>query len=280
MKSGTHASKLTQMKWLVVIFLVFSAAHPAWSIESRKAEKPLKIRKPASSQTKTKKPADKKASLGRQNFLKAAPKKDAEEPVKKIPASPREEMSSKGSPAILTTGDLASYDALPSARKKLIEGALATARQVAGKPYKFGGATPQDGFDCSGAMYYVLGIAGLKPPRTSAEQFMYIRDSGNLHRVADSVQSLEDASMSYLQPGDLLFWSGTYAPSDGRSVDVTHVAMFLGREKNGGKPVMINATDGRTYHGRKANGYGVYDFYLPKPHSKSKLVGYGSPPGL
>ena len=43
---------------------------------------------------------------------------------------------------------------------------------------------------------------------------------------------------------------------------------------------MINATDGRSYRGTKANGYGVYDFKVPAAEAKAKLVGYGTPPGM
>ena len=43
---------------------------------------------------------------------------------------------------------------------------------------------------------------------------------------------------------------------------------------------MINASDGRSYRGKKGNGYGVYDFRVPKADLKSRLVGYGTPPGL
>ena len=43
---------------------------------------------------------------------------------------------------------------------------------------------------------------------------------------------------------------------------------------------MINATDGRSYRGTKANGYGVYDFKMPAEDAKAKLVGYGTPPGM
>ncbi len=81
-------------------------------------------------------------------------------------------------------------------------------------------------------------------------------------------------------PGDLLFWS-TDPPADhAKSVNIAHVAMYLGREKKDGLQIMANATDGRSYRGTKANGYGVYDFRLSREGSKSKLVGYGPPPGI
>ena len=56
--------------------------------------------------------------------------------------------------------------------------------------------------------------------------------------------------------------------------------MFLGYESKDDRPVMINSTDGRSYRGVKANGYGVYDFRLPAAGSKISFIGYGTPPGI
>lgn len=64
------------------------------------------------------------------------------------------------------------------------------------------------------------------------------------------------------------------------SININHVAMYLGREKSDGLQIMIPSTDGRSYRGSVANGYGVHDFRVPRQESKSKLVGYGTPPGI
>ena len=92
--------------------------------------------------------------------------------------------------------------------------------------------------------------------------------------------ALDHLALKKLQPGDLLFWGGTYAPGDDRKVNITHVALYLGHEKSDGRAVMINATDGRSYRGVKANGYGVYDFQLPRAGSRAVFMGYGTPPGI
>ena len=63
-------------------------------------------------------------------------------------------------------------------------------------------------------------------------------------------------------------------------MSITHVAIFLGFEKTDGRAVMINATEGRSYRGKKGNGFGVYDFRVPSKGGKSRMVGYGTPPGL
>ena len=188
---------------------------------------------------------------------------------------------SHGRPALVTTAELEEFQQLSEERKKLIGIAISVAADSPWLPYKYGGADPKEGgFDCSGAMYFVMGKFGLQPPRTSAAQFLWLEKNDRLHKVPATATELEDASLDALQPGDLLFWSGTYQPTDGRSVNITHVAMYLGTEKKGGRAVMINATDGRSYRGKPANGYGVYDFRLPRKGSKSKLVGYGTPPGI
>lgn len=223
---------------------------------------------------------------------KAEKKPVAGGPKEKKPATeaPKTELPTEGSsagksphgrPALIATTDLLDFETLPEDRRKLIEGAITVARESPWLPYKFGGSSPAEGgFDCSGAMYFAMGKAGLKPPRTSADQYLWLKESNRLHEVPEGVQSIDHPGMTALKPGDLLFWSGTYAPTDGRVANITHVAMYLGREKKDKRPVMINATDGRSYRGTQANGYGVYDFYLPKAGGKSKFVGYGTPLGI
>ncbi len=73
-----------------------------------------------------------------------------------------------------------------------------------GRPYRYGGATPE-GFDCSGLVQYVFGQASVVLPRSSREQ----SDIGRrIH-------------LDRAQPGDLLFYSFT-----GKRID--HVAIYLG----------------------------------------------------
>ena len=182
---------------------------------------------------------------------------------------------------LLETSDLKGFDELAEPRRKLIEAALEAGKEVAGMPYKYGGNGPEDGgFDCSGAINYVLRKAGMKPPRTSADQYLWVKESSKLHLIANAAENTDDASFSELKPGDLVFWTGTYEPTDSRLVSITHVAIFLGFEKTDGRAVMINATEGRSYRGKKGNGFGVYDFRVPSKGGKSRMVGYGTPPGL
>jgi cell wall-associated NlpC family hydrolase len=129
-------------------------------------------------------------------------------------------------------------------------------------------------------MYYVLTQCGLNPPRTAARQYLWLREHQQLRRVAADARATDDPSLSDLRPGDLLFWATGDPADDAASAKITHVAMYLGRETMDGLQIMINATDGRSYRGTKANGYGVYDFKMPTKDATAKLVGYGTPPGL
>jgi peptidoglycan DL-endopeptidase CwlO len=181
-------------------------------------------------------------------------------------------------PARIDSGELTGFAQLPDARRKLLETALAVAWDSPWLPYLAGGADPEDGgFDCSGAMYFILRKAGLEPPRSSAAQMEWLAKSGGFHAVAAEAGNLSHPSLAGLQPGDLLFWA---VGGPGGALRVHHVAMYLGLEKKDGRPVMIGSTDGRSYRGQKSNGYGVQDFKVPAKESASRLVGYGRPPGL
>ena len=182
---------------------------------------------------------------------------------------------------MIETSELRGFDELPEGRRKLIEAALKAGGEEAGMPYKYGGnGAESGGFDCSGAMYHVLRKADLKPPRTSSDQYLWVREHSRLHPVSLGAVDTEHGSFSNLKPGDLVFWSGTYEPTDGRLTKITHVALFLGHERKDGRAVMVNATNGRTYRGAKVDGYGVCDFRVPGKGGKSRMVGYGAPPGL
>lgn len=197
------------------------------------------------------------------------------------PAEASEEKSKHGRPATIETEQLVEFDTLPDDRKTLVRGAIMVAKESPWLPYQFGGSSPKDGgFDCSGAMYYVMRKAGLEPPRTSADQYLWLKENNRLIEISQTVRKLDHPDMKKLVPGDLLFWGGTYTPVDGRTVNITHVAMYLGHEKSDKRAVMINATDGRSYRGTQANGYGVYDFRLPREGTKTVFMGYGTPPGI
>lgn len=180
-------------------------------------------------------------------------------------------------PAEIVMGELKEAAALDEPRRRVIEVALDILEKCDWLPYVEGGDDPSaGGFDCSGAVYHVLRKCGLEPPRSSARQYDWLKSGGRLHEVPAGAKDAEDASLAHLRPGDLLFW----AVDEKSGPRIHHVAIYLGKERKDGRPVMINATDGRSYRGKQANGYGVYDFRVPKAGSRSRLVGYGTPPGI
>ena len=129
-------------------------------------------------------------------------------------------------------------------------------------------------------MFFVLRSLNYEIPRTSSDQYLWLLKTKTITKVSSKTTSLKDPIFKKLKPGDLVFWSGTYTPTDSRKTKITHVGMYLGTEKSDGRPVMICATKGRSYRGISCDGYGVYDFKLPSASSKSKLVAFGSPPAV
>jgi hypothetical protein len=138
--------------------------------------------------------------------------------------------------------------------------------------------------DCSGFIYYVLNAAGYKDvPRDSAGQYEWVRKSSNFHSVLS--RSGGSFELNDLKPGDLMFWSGTYKVD--RDIPITHVMIYLGKEKSSDKPVMVGSTDGRSYGGIRRYGVSVFDFKMPtgqpnkeEPGLTAKFEGYASIPGL
>ena len=82
---------------------------------------------------------------------------------------------------------------------------IALAKSLLGTPYKKGGTTKK-GFDCSGYVYYILKTMGYSPNRTAADQY----------KMGSYV------SKKNLQPGDLVFFAGTYKSG------ISHVGIYLG----------------------------------------------------
>ncbi len=82
---------------------------------------------------------------------------------------------------------------------------MRVAHRSIGIRYKWGGETPQEGFDCSGLMQYAYKRSGIRIPRTAAQQ----RDASR--RI----------SRSQLRPGDMIFFK------TGRNSN--HVGIYAGR---------------------------------------------------
>lgn len=178
--------------------------------------------------------------------------------------------------ATILTSDLVDFDKQSKEVRKLIETLLElTTKNLT---YKYGSADPKEGgMDCSGTMYYALRKEGFKDvPRVANMQYRWIWEQGRFHAVVSS--NPKTFELARLQPGDMLFWSGTYDVD--RDPPVTHSMIFLGFLKKDGRPVMVGASDGRTFEGKARNGVSVFDFRIPPKGSKSKFIGYGSLPNM
>ena len=87
--------------------------------------------------------------------------------------------------------------------------ALAEAEKYKGKPYRWGGSTPQTGFDCSGLAQWAYAKAGIQIPRVTDAQF-----------AASNGTSVDRGD---LRPGDLIFF--------GKPGNIYHVAISMGGDK-------------------------------------------------
>jgi cell wall-associated NlpC family hydrolase len=123
----------------------------------------------------------------------------------------------RGDDAVASLGDApVTAPAAPAARARvasLNEAALARrdslvamARAQLGRKYRYGGETPERGFDCSGLVQYLLAAFDVSLPRTAAQQA----------RVGTEI--VRDTSQ--LRPGDLLTF--------GTGRRVSHIAIYIG----------------------------------------------------
>jgi peptidoglycan DL-endopeptidase CwlO len=227
---------------------------------------------------------EKPAGPHKKHFTKEQPSPSAspvgEDEVKPNPASNENRQLSV---ATLDSNQLKDFDSQPRRIQDLIRSTLAlTQKNLA---YIYGSADPAiGGMDCSGFIYYVLTNAGFKDvPRQSSDQYLWVRKNGDFHAVLS--RNANTFELDQLRPGDLMFWSGTYKVD--RDVPVTHVMIYLGRQKSNGKPVMVGASEGRSYDGIRRFGVSVFDFKLPNgapnksdPDLVSRFEGYSPIPGL
>jgi cell wall-associated NlpC family hydrolase len=183
--------------------------------------------------------------------------------------------------ATLSTTDLKEFTNQPPRIQALIEHALDLTTQ--NLKYQYGSCDPKNGgMDCSGTVYYLLREAGLKDvPRDASEMYAWVWKERQVNPVTSG--NLSTFELGRLKPGDLLFWTGTYAVE--RDPPITHVMIYLGTNRQTGKPVMMGASEGRTYENKSRYGVSVFDFVLPKSTGKSgessaRFIGYGPVPGL
>lgn len=184
-----------------------------------------------------------------------------------------------GDVSSIPSSDIAGFENFPPAVKKLIENGLKLTRMDLN--YKYGSADPANGgMDCSGTISYLLKEDGVPHvPRQANLMYKWVWENTRLFPVISS--NPKSFELEQLQPGDLLFWSGTYTID--RDPPVTHVMLYIGKSKKTGKPLMLGASSGRRYEGKPRNGVSVFDFVLPRPKkdgSGPRFVGYGRVPNL
>lgn len=114
----------------------------------------------------------------------------------------------------------------PSPAGGAMQGLLRRAFDLLGTPYRWGGTSPDRGFDCSGLVGYVYRTAlGIDLPRISRDQA----------RTGEVV-----AGRAAMAAGDLVFF--------GRRGRVDHVGIYIGEGKfvhapSRGKDVMVSSLD-------------------------------------
>lgn len=210
----------------------------------------------------------------------AAKKSDvvAQPGTEKMPVTKTAE---KAPNASIEPEELVEFESQPPKVQQLIRSALALTKQ--NLTYAYGSADPaKGGMDCSGTIYYVLREQGFAAvPRDASGQYVWVRKSGGFFAVIG--KSAESFEFSDMRPGDLMFWSGTYAVD--RDPPVTHSMIYLGTEKRTKRRVMFGASDGRSYDGKSRWGVSVFDFKMPRAEeggkgSKADFLGYARIPGL
>ena len=182
--------------------------------------------------------------------------------------------------ATLSVDDLKEYATCSDAVKQLISQGLALTKL--NLAYRYGSSDPKNGgMDCSGTVYYLLKQAGLDDvPRDASEMYKWVWTHSRFQAVVSSNPATFE--LDGLQPGDLLFWTGTYHVD--RDPPVTHVMIYLGHNRQNGHRVMLGASEGRTFENKARYGVSVFDFLLPRTTSSTTLparfIGYGAVPGL
>lgn len=184
--------------------------------------------------------------------------------------------------AAVATNEIAGYETYPPEVRRVIDSALGLTRQ--NLSYKYGSADPAaGGLDASGFVYYVLSSSGIKDvPRDAREQYVWARKAGNFQAVL--AHRDDTFELDALQPGDLLFWGSGSSVS--RDPDISHIMIYLGRDKATNQRIMVGASDGRTYKGQSRFGVSVFDFKVAQFGPRGRegaapvFVGYAHIPGV
>jgi cell wall-associated NlpC family hydrolase len=126
-----------------------------------------------------------------------------------------------------------------------------------GSPYLFGSTeVKQGGLDCSGFVLRAIKLAyGVFLPDEAGLQLAYVQRYGRVWHAGSG-----SWSPSFLSPGDLIFWTGTYPCS--RASPVTHVMVWLGEGRMAGAQGLGQRI------GLKGAGVGYYPFTPTRPQGR------------
>ena len=102
------------------------------------------------------------------------------------------------------------------------ESVVSLAESLQGKPYKWGGTSVEQGFDCSGLVYYVFKQNKIAVPRTSVEY----------------TNAGKEIPLTEAKRGDIILFTG----SDANSGKVGHMGLITLNDH--GKIQFINAIEG------------------------------------
>jgi peptidoglycan DL-endopeptidase CwlO len=184
--------------------------------------------------------------------------------------------------ATIEAEQIQGWESYPSEIKALLQRALDLTKM--NLKYAYGSAHPEKGgMDCSGTIFFLLTEAGVTGvPRQANQQYNWVRRA-NLFRAVFSTSN-DSFEFNELQPGDLLFWTGTYSVE--RDPPITHVMIYLGKRLSDQQRMMMGASEGRYYGGIPRHGVSVFDFQLPGfprrkgYHSSGAFIGYARIPNL
>lgn len=118
-------------------------------------------------------------------------------------------METKGNyPELFSSEQTIAVMSMPLAESDTFTKVKAEAEKYLGYPYVWGGSSPETSFDCSGFVSWVYNHSGWSIGRCTAQ---------GLYNICTPVSEDE------VQPGDLVFFKGTYA-----TYGVSHVGIYMG----------------------------------------------------